>query len=161
GVDQRAGNLDQASESIRLARSLPLGKVVLLLETNAAIDLQRVLTLSPDACLININSRDVLLKALELTLVSERLFVFGNSVAIRMKQDNSDYGLVPSLSQRVPWLSQRETQILQLLAQGKSNKAIAQLSNAAEETAKVHLKAILRKTNSQNRTQAAVWAIEH
>jgi hypothetical protein len=80
GVDQQDGNLDQASESIRLARSLPVGKVVLLFET--AINLQPVLALSPDACLININSRDVLLKALELTLVSERVILFGKSAAI-------------------------------------------------------------------------------
>jgi hypothetical protein len=52
-------------------------------------------------------------------------------------------------------------QILQLLARGTSNKEIARLTNAAEATIKVHLKAILRKTNSQNRTQAAIWAVEH
>ena len=161
GVDQQDGNLDQASESIRLARSLPVGKVALLFEM--AINLQPVLALSPDACLININSRDVLLKALELTLVSERLILFGKSPAIRMKQDNeiSDHGLVPSLSQMGPSLSQRETQILQLLARGTSNKEMARLTDAAEATIKGRLKAILRKTNSQNRTQAAIWAIEH
>ena len=31
----------------------------------------------------------------------------------------------------------------------------------SEATVKVHLKAILRKIQAQNRTQAAIWAIEH
>jgi ribosomal protein L31E len=35
------------------------------------------------------------------------------------------------------------------------------LYNLSEATVKVHLKAILRKTQVHNRTQAAIWAIEH
>jgi DNA-binding NarL/FixJ family response regulator len=41
------------------------------------------------------------------------------------------------------------------------NKVIARLCHISEATVKVHLKAILRKTNARNRTQAAIWAIEH
>jgi DNA-binding CsgD family transcriptional regulator len=58
-------------------------------------------------------------------------------------------------------LSQRESEILKLVAEGKSNKTIAHFCNVSEPTVKVHLKSILRKTNTQNRTQAAIWAIEH
>jgi two-component system, NarL family, nitrate/nitrite response regulator NarL len=57
-------------------------------------------------------------------------------------------------------LSQRESQILISVAKGGSNKAIARLYNLSEATVKVHLKAILRKTKTHNRTQAAIWAIE-
>jgi two-component system, NarL family, nitrate/nitrite response regulator NarL len=47
------------------------------------------------------------------------------------------------------------------LAQAKSNKVIARLCKISEATVKVHVKAILRKTNTLNRTQAAIWAVEH
>ncbi|MGC2074916.1 MAG: response regulator transcription factor [Xanthobacteraceae bacterium] len=58
-------------------------------------------------------------------------------------------------------LSHREHQVLICIAHGQSNKGIARAYDISEATVKVHLKAILRKTNAQNRTQAAIWAIEH
>jgi two-component system, NarL family, nitrate/nitrite response regulator NarL len=58
-------------------------------------------------------------------------------------------------------LSPREHQILNALAEGKSNKVIARQYGLAEATVKVHLKAVLRKIGKQNRTQAAIWAIEN
>lgn len=56
-------------------------------------------------------------------------------------------------------LSQRETQILKHLANGETNKQIANTHNIAEATVKVHVKTILRKLSLANRTQAAIWAI--
>jgi two-component system nitrate/nitrite response regulator NarL len=44
---------------------------------------------------------------------------------------------------------------------GNSNKVIARMCQITEATVKVHLKAILRKTEVVNRTQAAVWAINN
>jgi two-component system nitrate/nitrite response regulator NarL len=56
-------------------------------------------------------------------------------------------------------LSAREGEILNCLVAGMSNKMIARELCIAEATVKVHLKALLRKVNANNRTQAAVWAI--
>ena len=47
------------------------------------------------------------------------------------------------------------------LVDGSSNKAIARKINIAEATVKVHVKAILRKIRVNNRTQAAVWAMNN
>jgi two-component system nitrate/nitrite response regulator NarL len=58
----------------------------------------------------------------------------------------------------VPSLSRREMLILRMLMQGASNKTIALKLVITESTAKVHMKAILRKLRLQNRTQAAMWA---
>ena len=58
-------------------------------------------------------------------------------------------------------LSERETQILRGLIEGQSNKTIARTLDIMEATVKVHVKAILRKTGVQNRTQAAIWALGH
>ena len=38
---------------------------------------------------------------------------------------------------------------------------VARSPGTAESTVKVHLKNILRKINARNRTQAALWAVEH
>lgn len=58
-------------------------------------------------------------------------------------------------------LSDREMQILHCLVQGQPNKVIASNLNLAEGTVKVHLKALLRKIKAANRTQAAIWAMNH
>jgi len=60
-----------------------------------------------------------------------------------------------------PRLSEREAVILNGLVQGHSNKTIARTCDITEATVKVHMKAILRKVQVANRTQAAVWALEH
>ena len=70
----------------------------------------------------------------------------------------------PSKPDRVPNtynLSVRELAILRCLVQGESNKVIAHNLDIAEATVKVHVKAILRKIQVQNRTQAAIWALHH
>ena len=58
-------------------------------------------------------------------------------------------------------LSSKEESILNWLTRGASNKMIARELDIAEATVKVHVKAILRKTRVQNRTQAAMWAVAH
>lgn len=55
-------------------------------------------------------------------------------------------------------LSQRESDVLCCLMAGYSNKHIARKLLVTEATVKVHVKAILRKLNVANRTQAAMWA---
>ena len=55
-------------------------------------------------------------------------------------------------------LSPREQQILSLLVEGASNKAIGSRLHIEDSTVKVHLRKILKKVSAANRTQAAVWA---
>jgi two-component system nitrate/nitrite response regulator NarL len=66
-----------------------------------------------------------------------------------------------STLQNHPRLSEREAQILDGLVRGHANKVIARSCDITEATVKVHMKAILRKIQVANRTQAAVWALEH
>lgn len=55
-------------------------------------------------------------------------------------------------------LTERETEVLRLLAQGFSNKEIAQQLVIGEKTVKTHVSNILSKLNVVSRTQAALYA---
>jgi two-component system nitrate/nitrite response regulator NarL len=55
-------------------------------------------------------------------------------------------------------LTPRETEVLQLLADGLTNKAIAQKLGISEHTVKFHVNAILGKLQAQSRTEAVVRA---
>lgn len=59
-----------------------------------------------------------------------------------------------------PQLSARETEVLELVVEGLSNKQIAYRLQIADTTAKNHVKNILAKLNVQDRTQAATAAIQ-
>ena len=56
-------------------------------------------------------------------------------------------------------LTELELKILRLVAEGLSNNEIGQLTDSARETIKGHLKALFRKLEVKNRTEAAVLAI--
>ncbi len=56
-------------------------------------------------------------------------------------------------------LSARERQVLELIAQGATNKLIAARLGISENTAKNHLKNILDKLGLENRVQAATYAL--
>jgi two-component system nitrate/nitrite response regulator NarL len=58
-------------------------------------------------------------------------------------------------------LSKREAAILHYLIEGVSNKSIARNLVITQATVKVHVKAILRKIRVKNRTQAAIWGMQH
>lgn len=55
-------------------------------------------------------------------------------------------------------LTERETDVLRLLAQGKANKEIAAALFIGENTVKTHVSSILVKLGVQSRTQAALYA---
>jgi DNA-binding NarL/FixJ family response regulator len=57
-------------------------------------------------------------------------------------------------------LTQREHDILAQLAEGRSNREIAQSLFLSEKTVKAHLAAIFRKLGVTNRTQAAMMAVQ-
>jgi DNA-binding NarL/FixJ family response regulator len=62
--------------------------------------------------------------------------------------------------QRRPQLTGRENTVLALLAQARSNAAIAELLGISVGTVKLHVRAILAKLGVEDRAQAAVVALE-
>ncbi len=74
-----------------------------------------------------------------------------------------------ALAQRLPEnlhpalhdLTDREKDVLRLIASGLSNKAIGNQLNIAEGTVKVHVKRVLSKLGLRSRVEAAIFAHEH
>lgn len=58
-------------------------------------------------------------------------------------------------------LTERESEILELISNGFSNKSIARKLDITEGTVKVHVKHVLKKLNLRSRLEAAVWAVSH
>jgi two-component system, NarL family, nitrate/nitrite response regulator NarL len=168
-----SADYEEMADNIDLLRSrLSNVKIVVVAETAGTIDLQRIMALAPDGYILNLGSREILVKSLELALLDQKIFVLGEPVARQISPDterrhgtngSSSHSEPPSTNPKVEThasaLSQRELDVLACLSRGDSNKNIARSCNITEATVKVHLKAILRKTEAQNRTQAAIWAL--
>jgi NarL family two-component system response regulator LiaR len=67
----------------------------------------------------------------------------------------------PRKTEAVTQLTDREREVLQLLAEGRSNKEIARSLVVSERTVKGHVSNILGKLGLQDRTQAALYAVRH
>jgi DNA-binding NarL/FixJ family response regulator len=62
---------------------------------------------------------------------------------------------------RVEGLTDRESEILALITQGKSNAEVAQLTYLSPNTVKSYIRTIYRKIGVDSRTRAVLWGIDH
>jgi len=75
--------------------------------------------------------------------------------------DSVPFSAANEESELLDLLSEREVETLRCLIMGYPNKVIANRLDISDATVKVHVKAILRKLKVQNRTQAAIWAVNN
>jgi DNA-binding NarL/FixJ family response regulator len=73
--------------------------------------------------------------------------------------EQADNGLEDDIGNLLVPLSVREMEILQHIAQGKSNKEVAYELGISRQTVKNHMTSILRKLAVNDRTQAAIYAL--
>ena len=101
-------------------------------------------------------SRDELLDAIRKAAVGEN--VFSRDELRRVAGAMATPRLVADVE--VP-LTQREAEVLRQMANGLTNKEIAQSLHISYETVKEHVQHILGKIGVTDRTQAAVWAVRN
>ncbi|MEW8029741.1 MAG: two-component system response regulator NarL [Candidatus Thiodiazotropha sp.] len=132
-------------------------KVLMLTVSDNEEDVLTALRLGADGYLLkDMEPEDILKsirKAVEGTLViSDHLTQL---LAKALREDDKFKEKDPITS-----LTAREKEILQCIAQGQSNKQIANVLKISEGTVKVHVKHLLKKLNLHSRTEAAVWALK-
>ena len=66
------------------------------------------------------------------------------------------------LAERIPAfnLTPRESEVLSCIAQGHSNREIAERLGIAEKTVRIHVSAVLSKMGARDRTQATIYALQ-
>lgn len=143
-------------EALRQIRAVwPEAKVVMLTASDNEASLREAI--EAGAC-------GYLLKNLKTDEFVELLHGLERGEAAMSRQTTAR--LLTSISSRpapatTDHLTPQEIRLLQLLAEGLGNKAIAQAMSISENTVKYHLKNILQKLGLHNRTEAAAYAIRH
>jgi DNA-binding NarL/FixJ family response regulator len=142
-------------EALRAARdTVPNVRIIILAEDDAdPALLERLVSLGADALLPIDLSAEVLVEAILLVLLGEG-FMFIEFMQ-RMLARRELAVEVP-----IPDLTKREFDIIRLVAEGCSNKTIADWLNSTEGAVKVEIRRLLRKIGAANRTQAAIWAMK-
>lgn len=154
-----SGGIDSDLEALQQVRDcLGSTRIVFLTSKLQINQMVRVLKAGADGYLLNQLSPDCLSLCLMLVMRGEKVLP-GNLATLLSSEFNNREDTVLSGAQRR--LTSRERQILQCLLRGQSNKLIARSLDITEGTVKVHLKALMKKIDANNRTQAALWARNH
>ncbi len=136
-----------------LVRSSPHAAIVVLSTSEDPADVARALACGARGYVLKSSRAEILHHVLSLVLAGEIYvppMVMARGAAAG--PDGHGNGLLNKLTPR-------EREVLGWLVGGLSNKAIAQELAIGEGTVKVHLKAVLRKLDVANRTQAAMLAV--
>lgn len=146
------------AQMLAINRELP---VVMLTVSEDAEDLKEAFVLGARGYLVKNIDAEYLVNSVRQVVAGESVmspemtskFVNG----IREKH----LSLMPEVRpETVKSLTERERQILGCLAQGASNREMANLLNMSESTVKAHLQRIMRRFDFSSRVQAAVFAAE-
>ena len=150
------GHLGKEAGDLNLLRGAYPNARIVVLASDLSVDVLRdAMNSGADGFLMKDVSPEALIQSLQLIMLGEK--VFPTNLAAMLL--NLDHAPTPMNSLR--GLSPREQEILQSLVTGASNKLIAIKLGITEATVKVHLKTLLRKIDVNNRTQAAIWALNN
>jgi len=168
-----------AIEQIELFREQhPGGRIAVVADHYRLDELVSALRAGANGYFVDVMTCDAFIKSMELLMMGETIFPPALSFVLDSEGDdlgrevghpgdaapgdeNDQAILVTTDDAFAPMLSPREKSILRCLIEGDSNKGIARKVDIAEATVKVHVKAILRKIRVHNRTQAAIWGVNH
>jgi DNA-binding NarL/FixJ family response regulator len=147
-LEARAGNWPAAQTSLAAAETVARRE-------EFKIELAQTLVAQADLAFAQVKSGQALLDQ-AIALYQE----LGNASEVdRLRQRQQR--LLPSPSSFPAGLSQREVEVLRLVAAGKSNRQIAQALTLSEKTVANHLTHIFNKTGVDNRAAATAFAMRH
>lgn len=149
-------------ELARVRAQFPDARLIMLTDHMKLDRLANAMAAGVDGYLLKDVSGAALLQSLRLVMQGEKVFptVLADLLVIGRIAVGADFASAgPAIEDLT--LSNREREILQCLANGYSNKKIADVLELPESRVKGHLKALLRRIGAQNRTQAAIWALNH
>lgn len=169
-----AGEAGDGSEALRMAQELRPDVVVMdyaLPVMGGVLATRRILEQLPDTCVLMLSMHSeetcvrhaleagargyVLKNALDLELVTAVKRVASGETVLDPKLPNL------SASSPIPRLTTRELEILQLIAEGKGNKEIANQLNLSVNTVAVHRANIMEELGMHKTAELVVYAIRN
>jgi DNA-binding NarL/FixJ family response regulator len=135
----------------------PLTRVVVLTISDQDEDVMDAIVAGACGYLVKDSSIEELMRGINAAAIGESLISppIASKVLQRMRAVTLDQGAETIRSE----LSDRELDVLRLIANGKDNAEIAEALHISPKTVKNHISNILMKLQIENRIQAAVYAV--
>ncbi|MET7881763.1 response regulator transcription factor [Streptomyces avermitilis] len=159
-MDIRMPELGGIEATGRIAVDFPQVKVLVLTTFDLDEHVYDALRAGASGFLLKDASADQLAEAVRVVAAGDALLAPGITRRLIAEFSRLDTTPRAPLKVRVGELTERETEVLALIAQGMSNAEIADRLVVAEQTVKTHVGRILVKLSLRDRTQAAVFAYE-
>jgi DNA-binding NarL/FixJ family response regulator len=140
-----------------IARIAPLTRVVVLTISDQDADVLDAILAGACGYLLKDSSIQDLMAGIRAASVGEALI--SPHIAAKVLQRIRATGVETDAPSPGPELSDRENEVLRLIANGKDNAEIAQELHISPKTVKNHISNILMKLQIENRIQAAVYAV--
>ncbi|AZP19296.1 response regulator transcription factor [Streptomyces aquilus] len=159
-MDIRMPELGGIEATRRITEATPQIRVLVLTTFDLDEYVYEALRAGASGFLLKDASADQLAEAVRVVAAGDALLAPGITRRLITEFSRLDNRPKPPLKERVGDLTERETEVLTLIAQGLSNAEIAQRLVVAEQTVKTHVGRILVKLGLRDRTPAAVFAYE-
>lgn len=153
-MDLVMDNMDGITATKEILAQWPQAKILIV---TSYIDDEKVfpaIQAGASGYLLKTSSAQEIAEAVRKTIVGERVI----EEEVSEKIQNQDYANQYFLYEE---LTNREREVLDLIAQGKSNQEIAEILFITLKTVKTHVSNILAKVGVEDRTQAAIYAFKH
>jgi len=137
-----------------MREALPDARIVIVTAFDSSADIRDCLIAGADGCLLKDTSEIDMAAALRAATTGRP--PLDQRIAFQLARDLASHDAEPD----PPRLSNRENDVLRLLAQGCSNRAIARQLGLTEATIKGHVSHLLDKLNATSRLEAVVRASE-
>lgn len=151
---------DDCAEVEACKAAVPDAKMVVLTDDFHFEPMLEVFKAGADAYIVKRIDCEALIESLKLVHLGEKVMPSELADGFPSRWSGRSLPAVPD-REIISELSEREIETLRYLILGSPNKVIAGNLDISEATVKVHVKAILRKLGVQNRTQAAIWAVNN
>ncbi|GGW45852.1 MULTISPECIES: response regulator [Streptomyces] len=159
-MDIRMPELGGIEATRRITVATPEIKVLVLTTFDLDEYVYEALRAGASGFLLKDASADQLAEAVRVVAAGDALLAPGITRKLIAEFSRLDGTPRAPRKERVGDLTERETEVLTLIAQGLSNAEIARHLVVAEQTVKTHVGRILVKLGLRDRTQAAVFAYE-
>jgi DNA-binding NarL/FixJ family response regulator len=150
-MDLLMPEMDGIEATGELKRLLPLVRVLVLTSVLEEDAISRAVKAGASGYLLKNMQSDELCRTIKAAS-SGPVLVSSEAIKLLVNRPEPE-GLTPTET-----LTERETEVLRLVAEGKANKEIARRLQLSEGTIKTHVSIILAKLGLQSRTQAALYA---
>ena len=152
-MDLLMDDMDGVEATTQIKKDLPHIKVVMLTSFIEDKEVYRALDAGVDSYILKTTSASDIAEAVRKTYRGES--VFEPEVLVKMRNR------MKKKAELYEMLTEREMEILLLIAKGYSNQEIASASHITIKTVKTHVSHIFSKLEVSDRTQAAIYAMEN